>query len=183
MDIKTLKENYWKFSTRTIAHLEKKLVHSRTSKEILVERMVKEYSRADVYHSFWIGPHCVDIFIPRYKLAIEVGGSVHNHELKMRKDNLRDERLMGELGITVWDMENKDAQRLKYELLNLVKKEKPKATRVVRKMWRDIYIETLARVFHVSELERMLGYRIRAIASEMNWMKYERSEENWKKAV
>lgn len=171
-----LKDAYWRFSNRILKA--KQMVHTRTWGELAVERVIKKYSKASVYHSFWIGPHCVDLFIPRYKLAIEINGNIHFNELKMRKDSLRDSRVMSSMGITVWEIRNEDVGSIKYRVIELMEKESPRASRVVKKMWRDIYIETLARVFPMEELSRMFNRNIKYLAIEMGWYAKEIKELN-----
>lgn len=108
----------------------------------LVEDL-KALTKLDVLQSVWIGNHCIDIFIPGLGYAIEVDGSVHDKEHKMRKDSLRDKNL-GSIGINVMSVPNNQIEYLwPAFLIHFRKEKKILSTYQKRKMWRDIYIITL----------------------------------------
>lgn len=104
---------------------------------------LRALTKLEVLQSVWIGNHCLDIFIPGLGFAIEVDGSVHDKEHKMRKDSLRDKNL-GSIGINVMSIPNKRIEYLGPAFfIHFQKEKKVLSTYQKRRMWRDIYIITL----------------------------------------
>lgn len=94
----------------------------RTGKEWQFEYFFKSLTGIKPVPSCWIGPFCVDFFLPqlggRWKhlkwqgLAIEIDGGIHNQEAKIKKDTYKSERLL-DMGIYVMTILNKDVGKIK----------------------------------------------------------------------
>ena len=86
LDFKTLESLYW-ITTNKIEHDNNRTRESHaTYPERQVLKHIKRFSRAKHYSSFWIKNFCIDVFIPRNLLALEIDGGIHFNEVKSRKD-------------------------------------------------------------------------------------------------
>ena len=91
----------------------------QTVAELFWGRQIRSRSGLEAYSGFWIGPFCIDLFLPYFAhksspeaskcrtrgLAIEVDGGIHLHEIKQKKDNQKEEYFKS-LGIPVLRIEN-----------------------------------------------------------------------------
>jgi hypothetical protein len=130
------------------------LLHSRTSTEI---SLFKEFPSAlETFRTIWIGNWTVDLFCPRVVgergrggrrmtgAAIEINGRVHDGQRKMSLDEAKGELLL-RLGIVTLVVENPDIRKL--TVMNLIRDLEKCQTRdrsIVRRLWRKVYVETLA---------------------------------------
>jgi excisionase family DNA binding protein len=132
-------------ASKTLSHLHK-LETITTRFERNLEIYLKSLSRYQFYTGFWIGRHCVDLFFPRYGLIVEVDGGIHNEEIKMRKDEHRDEYFRG-MGLSVTHAENAKIWNFTQTFLTGIRDGRTKQldTRSTRKNMRDIYIKTIVR--------------------------------------
>ena len=97
----------------------------RTRAERYLHQLLRESTGEDIKASMWIGNHCVDLFIPRIGLAIEVDGDIHDNEMKMRKDELKEE-FLAKLGIMVWHINNNEIRRRAVDIKNVLEHPKTK---------------------------------------------------------
>lgn len=117
---------------------------------------LKAHTRLHVWTSVWIGNHSLDLFIPSLAgrgdpgvigyngLAIEVDGSVHDLEYKIRKDHRKIDKLK-KLGIAVYSISNHDLREETYRaFLRNLQSQKRLDTRARNRLLRNIYIYTLA---------------------------------------
>src|SRR5690606_27022447 len=103
--------------------------------------------------------HNIDLFFPQLRLAVEINGDIHNNEIKMRKDELKDTTLQA-LKIRVANVENGDVNKLTYEIIDRIKSQdiKPIGTLNTKRLWNRVFIVTLARHYSLTELSNIFGY-------------------------
>lgn len=129
--------------------------NERTFSDRIFHKKVKFYSGKRVMQSVWIGLQCIDFFIPNIRslhisnptmrgLAIEVDGDVHNYESKMRKDELKGNSLfmlgIGHTSVPNWEVSHPAVRAF----LNSLNTLKGLDSRERRRLWRRIYLITLA---------------------------------------
>jgi len=152
---KRLRELYLKASSNLTFKYGGELI--RTPCEKIAFRILTEiFPDFEVVSQAWIGPHCSDIYIPEINLIIEVNGSIHFGEPKMRKDVVRDFNLMNKLGLIVMEIENQDVTLLHRMITGLraLKKQSPYKR---KQMLRKIYITTALYAFPSSFVYMELG--------------------------
>lgn len=130
-----------------------------TYHEKIAVKILRRLTRLKFYQSFWIRNHNVDIYIPRYRLVIELNGGVHNDEEKMRKDNHRDKMLQHCYKIQVAHFDNNNTSLLAQTILNLLDSAKRFPSKAIKSSYRDLYIDTLATHCSFADLEKCLGSR------------------------
>ena len=162
-----LKSHYWKYSKRFKTN--KTFIHSRTVQEDVLSKTISKYFRGDYYTSFWIGNHCVDFFIPSHSIIIEVNGGIHFDEIKMKKDGYKTKKLVSEIGLGLWTIENKDIHKLKYQIIDYIKENKRNDSRKIKRIWRDIFIHTLAAQYTLDELSEMFNHNLSYLASQLGY--------------
>jgi len=136
-----LEKYYLKVCDVLNSHYSTRNLTIKTIYEEFFNNLISKNTIIDIQRSVWAGNHNLDLFIPRLKLAIEIDGGIHTHEIKMRKDELKD-KFLRNLGIYVYHVDNQDVSRCANELQSLLKgKIKLKST---NSLWRRIYLETLA---------------------------------------
>jgi hypothetical protein len=88
-------------------------------------------------------------------LAIEVDGDIHNDEAKMKKDELKVRSLaalgIGTLSIANWDFHESVVQHVQRNIGSL----KPLESRERRRLWKRIYLFTLAMNLNDREFFRL----------------------------
>ncbi|MGB0452582.1 MAG: hypothetical protein ACPGJV_02625 [Bacteriovoracaceae bacterium] len=165
--LEALKLHYWQYSKRFKTNTT--FIHSRTTQEDILSRTISKYFKGDFYTSFWIGNHCVDFFLPGHSIIIEVNGGIHFDEIKMKKDTYKTKKLVKEIGLGLWTVENKDIHKLKYQITDYVKENKRNDSKKIRRIWRDIYIHTLAAHYTLDELSEMFNHNLRYLASQLGY--------------
>ena len=130
---------------------------SQTSYEKIFKRTFKQYTRADIVPSVWIGSYCLDLFIARARMAIEINGGIHNTEFKMRKDEHK-ESYLKHLNIAVANIDNKRTSKQAPDLAILIKNKKHIGSCNVKRLWREIYIRTITSHTPFDELDLLFGY-------------------------
>ena len=137
----------------------------RTTEETKFYKWISKGFKKYIYTSVWIGNHNVDIFIPKLKLAIEIDGGIHNNEIKMRKDELKDKYLKDQFGIVTMHIDNKDIGPRSSDIIKLLSNKNSFVIKNTASLWRKIYIETLAT--HLDTIARQNSllelFRIRRI--------------------
>lgn len=129
--------------------------HERTSHERQLAYRLMIFTNKAILASTWIGHHCFDLFIPNVRseigegrrmrgLAIEVDGDVHNLESKMRKDERKSEILqmigVGQTHIPNLEFNEPTVKIIQERLKGL----KPLDSRERRRLWKRIYLITIA---------------------------------------
>lgn len=115
----------------------------RTNAEIKFSALLSKNTKLFIFHSFWIGSYCVDLFFPSLGLAIEIDGEVHNREFKNKIDHSKIDRL-AYLGIVLFSIENNDFnQETVKSFLIQISKLKKKDSRARQRMMRNIYLVTI----------------------------------------
>ena len=142
-----LKETYQKLTGVLNMTYETEVCRTRT--ERYLHYLLTKGTKEDIRASVWIGNHCVDLFVPRIGLAIEVDGDIHHNEMKMRKDELK-EGCLEKLGIMVWHIENTEVGRRAVDIIKVIEHPKTKEKNV-ETLLNDIYIETIG--IHLSQKE------------------------------
>lgn len=122
-------------------------------------RRFSRYSRLNIYPSFWISNFNLDFFIPKYRLAIEVDGGIHNSQAKMRKDDYKDQYLE-HLGILVFHVENYDAKKMALLLPSALRRSPSLDSRGVKRLMKRIYILSLTRHLTIDELSNLFSFTI-----------------------
>lgn len=130
--------------------------HSIEATSSLSEKYFYQYyqgsTRLKVMKSVWIGFHCIDVFVPRLMFGIEIDGTIHVKEFKMRKDAHRDKNLF-DLGFTITTVDNDAIDQTAFSLIKLLQRQPLRSAYYVARMWRDIYLFTLL-VHAPSQLNR-----------------------------
>ncbi|MCB9061530.1 MAG: hypothetical protein H6622_08420 [Halobacteriovoraceae bacterium] len=147
---------------------------TKTSYESRVLKKIKESYKGDIFTSMWIGKRNIDIFIPGLRgntyeqtiqnitkaryfkgLAIEIDGSIHDQEFKMKKDSSKYRQLHA-LEIGLLTIENRDIK------LNFIQKiirgliDMPRVDyRQRRRLFRNIFITTLLAHYTDEELNNL----------------------------
>ena len=128
----------------------------RTRAERYLHQLLRESTGEDIKASMWIGNHCVDLFIPRIGLAIEVDGDIHDNEMKMRKDELKEE-FLAKLGIMVWHINNNEIRRRAVDIKNVLEHPKTKE-KDINALLNTIYVETIGAHLDSDELSLLIYY-------------------------
>lgn len=151
-----LKEAYCKYSSSRRSSME----CYRTPAERAFLMRVQSASKKAVHTSLWIGAHCTDLFVPNVRsqtnghqvmrgLAIEIDGDAHNHEEKMRKDELK-LMTLSMIGIGVLSVPNNEfGEKTVQHILGNLNRLRPLDSRDRRRLWTRIYALTLA--IHLSD--------------------------------
>lgn len=136
---------YW--TTVGMIKLELKLQECRTRHEKKFARIFITLSKLHFFTSHWIGNCCVDIFLPQYKLVIEIDGSIHDKIGKMLKDEFRDD-FFKSLGIITTHIENHRVPAFIKNLIHGIKTKQIKKLnyRAKRSLMRRTCIETIIRL-------------------------------------
>lgn len=116
----------------------------RTRFELQFHFLLKGLSRVGCRPCYWIGKNCVDLYLPRYNLIIEIDGWIHDGFVKMLKDEHRDE-LFKQLKLMVVHVANRNVRKFSNELLIGLKTGQLKKvdSRALNRRMRSIYIETI----------------------------------------
>jgi very-short-patch-repair endonuclease len=126
------------------------------------EQRLSEFFNINLNKSFessiWIGNHCLDFFIPSAGQVIELNGGIHNTELKMKKDRLRDDVVMDICHIPVMEILNEDMDQQKYKIACELNQRRHIGTSRIRNNWKNIYIETISSCCDVRFLSYRFGY-------------------------
>lgn len=114
----------------------------RTPSEFKFEKLLKKY-RIAFKRNFWFGNTNMDFYLPRYKLAIEIDGKIHEGYFKMLKDEWSD-TYRQKHKIFTKHIENNDVNRVFDEILKSIQSKELKAldTRGTNRMLRKVYTET-----------------------------------------
>lgn len=144
----------------------------KTSKELLVYSKLQKATKLRIYRSFWIGNHNFDFFINGVGegdikgLAIEVDGSIHDREFKMRKDEHKG-RLLGRLGIAHYSVLNHDLNSSDFRgLLRELPKMRRHDSRCKQRVMRNIKILCLVAHFSLEEWIAKFGEGSRILYSK-----------------
>ena len=137
--------------------LRHKFLFTVTEFEYFAKREFQKLTRSKIYRSVVIGNSVIDLFYPQYKLAIEINGSIHNREFKIKKDCHRDKLLIDNLGIKVVDFCNGHISSRIHRVKNYFKKEKRISITQERILWRNIYLITMAKQMNINELSKKLN--------------------------
>lgn len=119
-----------------------KIETTRTLSEDYMTNLLTSCKKYQIYNSFWIGKYCVDIFIPRFKLVIELDGEVHDKEFKMRKDNHKS-NVLKKLGLKEIHIENKDINQYFLNIIKMLNKKNAINNHNYNKVMRDIHLFTI----------------------------------------
>lgn len=144
MSSRSLKNAYdlWDEANKTLSRR-----YPRTSERTCAERVLYEYLSDTlefrVMRSVWIGKHCIDLYLPQLKIAIEVNGTIHNRGFKIVKDFRKDEFLMGYLDISVFEVQNKDVHYWKERLSRIMQQQKAIPIAEEQKLINRILAETI----------------------------------------
>lgn len=125
-------------------HLDQRFGIERTStrSENYFYKYFNKTTNLKVLQSVWIGPHCIDVFVPSAKFGVEVDGTVHTEEYKMRKDGHRDRNLC-RLGFLITCVDNDEINRTMFSLQKYLIERTVINDYQISRMWRDIYLFTL----------------------------------------
>ena len=134
------------------------LLTSRTIEESSFEIFIKSVMNKRLLNTCWIGNHCVDFFFPTIGLIVEINGGIHNHEQKMKKDRLRDDRLMQDCKLIVFEALNEDIRGREFAKYSNLKNLNHIGTLKLRNNWRKIYIETISSFCSINFLSDRFGY-------------------------
>lgn len=135
----------------------------RTPAEQVISNAIGRVTNLQFFKSLWIVNRNVDLFCPAVgqlhspivkgeKIVrkpimrgwvIEVDGSIHNYELKMRKDSAKID-LLATLGISVSTIENHDLERSIRRLIEYLQQLPRLDSRARNRLWGKIYTATLA---------------------------------------
>lgn len=137
-----LKEIYW------ILTKDKTLDDSKNSYPTFYENkftdLLKKSSRLNFFKSFRIENFCVDIFIPKLMLVLEIDGGIHNDEIKMKKDNYLENSLQEKYKISVGRLKNSDDLIYRNTVHSLINSTKRISSAMKKRMMVKIYINTIA---------------------------------------
>lgn len=151
-----LKNIYWKLVKKLNAGPLAKNSYPTPSENKCADTL-RRYSKIKFYQSFWIGNHCLDFYLPSFKLVIEVDGRVHYGEGKNKKDNYTEKELQNSFKIFVSRFDNGDISRLRETILNLIDNNKKFNSKAIKRLYRDIFIHTLACHCSIDDLGEYLG--------------------------
>ncbi len=143
----------------------------RTQEEQRIARELRKNSQIDIKSSVWIGGICVDLFFPglgarKHRagtramrgLAIEINGGVHNHPVKMKKDEYRS-KVLDRLHIGLTVIENYDFSSTVCSILDRIGHGFILDHRARKRIWKRIFAETLAVHATEEELTSVFGER------------------------
>lgn len=161
-----LSQLYWHI-VRSL-NVQYKETTERTVSEYVTFCQLRGRTRLQIQRSFWIGNVNVDLFIPAIKfsggigLVIEVDGTIHDRELKGRKDSSK-LKYLHQLGIAVQVIENCDIRNPNAVLemaFRSLKDHQRGCSRSRKLLWRRIYLETI--FCHASDkrLKDLFGYEL-----------------------
>lgn len=136
---------------------------ARTPFEIQIQKKIERATKLKVYSSMWIGNRNVDLFFPQVKeknssfkgIAFEIDGPIHDHSLKMKKDNLKDDLLLDLKIVTVridnCDLNHNLVSKIIKNLKNLSRLDSRGRKRVLV----EVYTETLLFYENDNNLEKL----------------------------
>lgn len=127
-----------------------------TSAECVFKHSFQRHSKVKLYSTFWISNLTTDIFIPKYRLAIEIDGGIHNSQPKMRKDDYKDQ-FLGQLNIIVAHVDNRNVKRFAFECAAGLRRTTPLDSRACKRLMRKVYIITLTRQLTIDELSQLFN--------------------------
>lgn len=116
---------------------------TRTEKETIFSLYLEERLGFRVMKSVWISKFCLDIFIPEYRVAIELNGSVHNRGFKIVQDFKKDNFVMSCLGIPVFEVWNHELNKWKDVITKELMKKKQISKSEEAILINRILVETL----------------------------------------
>lgn len=105
--------------------------------------LLKDSSKLIFFKSFWIENFCLDIFIPKLMLAIEIDGGIHNDEIKMKKDNYM-EKALQKYKISVGRINNSDNLMYLNTIRSLINSTRRVSSAMKKRMMVKIFINTIA---------------------------------------
>jgi hypothetical protein len=125
----------------------------RTEYEFRFLRRFIRGSRTQCFQGVWIGRSCFDFFFPGIAggfgnnrlrgLALEIDGSIHQAESKMRKDEFKGDFLR-RLGIGHYSIANDNVNNQSLaQIISLNKTHRVLDTRAKERLWRIIYTVTI----------------------------------------
>lgn len=161
-----LKQIYWRI-VRSL-NVQYKDTTQRTVSEYITFCQLRGRTRLQILRSLWIGNVNVDFFVPAIKfdggigLVIEVDGTIHDREMKGRKDSSKLEYLH-QLGIAVQVIENCDARNPNAVLEKAfrdLRYHHRGCSRARKLLWRRIYLETLFCHASNERLKDLFGYEL-----------------------
>lgn len=152
----TLEKLYWN-CVEVLGLYDKVKLSTPTEFERRCFQVTRGLTRAKFYKSFWIKNFCVDFFIPRYLAVLEVDGGIHFNEIKMRKDNFKEDYLKRVFKIPVWRVDNSNIQKFIYTILPNLSPRNKKSSKAIKKGMRNIFIETIAYHSTFNDLKPLLG--------------------------
>lgn len=120
-------------------------------------KYLKDFTRVKFYQSIWIGNHCVDFYLQRLGLVIEIDGGIHSSETKMKKDNYAEKEFKRSYKMCVARFNNEDISRLESTVFHLLRQSKKINTKAIRRRNRDIFINTMACHCSMADLANYLG--------------------------
>lgn len=144
LELEKLEVMYKKISTALNSKHNMEAVSTKFEKRF--GAYLKSLARVKFFPGFWIGRNCVDIFFQRYGLIVEIDGGIHNSEMKMNKDEFRDDYFK-KLKLMVKHVENENVWNFVLLFVDAVRTKKIKQvdTRSKNKTLKTIYIKTIAR--------------------------------------
>lgn len=141
----------------------------RTRSELRCWKKIQSSTKLSVYKSMWIGNYCIDIFVLGVRgdynlanhffrgLAIEVDGSIHDEEFKMRKDHSK-QAFLQKLKIPLYSIKNEDLNNASFNaLLMKISKLKHSDNRARKRLLRNIYLVTILSHLPDNKLEEEFG--------------------------
>lgn len=151
----------------------------RTKTEEKVFQELRSYYKGQIFRSFWIGNRNVDFFLPSLRgdsalqsikgfqgsryfkgLVIEVDGSIHDRKFKMSKDNSK-YQLLHKLDIGLLTIENRDMNsEVTLSMLRFIKNLKTVDSRQKRRVFRNVYIKTIASFYPDEIINEALSHEI-----------------------
>lgn len=144
MTQKCLERTYqiWDLANKTLSKR-----YPRTSRRTYSELVLHEYLSKRlgfrVMQSVWLSKFCIDLFIPKLRVAIEVNGTVHNRGFKIVEDFRKDSFVMGNMGISVYEVTNKGVHRWKKIFADLLNSQSPISKKEEQVLLNRILVETL----------------------------------------
>ncbi|MBF0365092.1 MAG: DUF559 domain-containing protein [Oligoflexia bacterium] len=122
--------------------------------ESFFDPCLSRYLDSEYYHSFWIENHCFDFFLPSYRMLLEVDGSVHFGEAKMKKDNFKEECARS-LGLFIYRLENYEVKKYPLRTIGKIKSCPSIDSVITTLLMRRIYLHTLSRHSSYRNLQKL----------------------------